>query len=499
MTSFNKPARSIVSLVWLAAIVILLGTLGCSNSEEDPAPEERAEAATGCRSCHSMELDTDHQFECTSCHGGDETITDPALVHSDVVYQPAHPDQAATYCGPCHAAETEMVEDSNHYSLAKHVTLVRSAFGATDEAATATALQSYPEPDSAIELVDDLLRRRCLRCHVYSAGDDFPLVRRATGCGACHLAYENGSMVSHRFQEMVRDDRCLSCHYGNHVGFDYHGRSEQDFNEEYRTPYTAPEEPRRDFGVEFHQLAPDVHQVAGMGCIDCHEKGQVMGGAAGTISCRSCHDPEYLAYTADLPIRKKKDGFIFTTAAGGKELAVPLMEHAAHSSYPDLSCQVCHANWTFNDGETSLLRMDHDEFDDFYKLTLDGSHEVHSVLYSHFSEEGEILDTLMTDKFTGQMLPGIWFKGFSERRWELPLFVRDDDGLLYPARPILDLHISWIDEDEEVRFDNLAPLPGNLLNLPYVPHTTGKAGMFYEQRLLDLGVISRSGLKPAQK
>jgi hypothetical protein len=233
-----------------------------------------------------------------------------------------------------------------------------------------------------------------------------------------------------------------------------------------------------------------------MGCIDCHKKAQIMGGIASTISCASCHDPEALQHTTIASLRQDGGAYSFTTVVSEKVLAVPLLEHPAHTSYPNLSCQVCHARWTFNDGETHLLRMDHEEFDDFYKLTLDGSYEVHAVLHSYFSDEGEILETLMTDKFTGTPQPGIWFKGFSERRWEEPLFARDTDGLIYPARPVLDLHLSWIDEEEEVRFDNLSPLPTTMLSQPYVPHTIGKAGMFYEKRLLDLGVISGADPPP---
>jgi hypothetical protein len=45
----------------------------------------------------------------------------------------------------------------------------------------------------------------------------------------------------------------------------------------------------------------------------------------------------------------------------------------------------------------------------------------------------------------------------------------------------VDLHLSWIDGDEQVRFDNVSSAsPGTRR---YAPHTIGKAGLYYEQRL----------------
>jgi hypothetical protein len=469
---------------------MMVALAGCS-SEEEPQKTNDAAALTieGCTSCHDVSLDDNHQLACTACHAGDESITEANLVHQGVEFQPAHPDRAGRFCGPCHRQQIGMVQDNSHYTLTGHIQAVRSAFGAEPNPATAASLESYGEPDTVLQLVDDLLRRRCLRCHVYYEGDDFPLVRRATGCGACHLEYKDQEMASHRFLAKPTDTRCLSCHYGNHVGFDYYGRYEQDFNEEYRTPYTAPKEPNREYGVEYHQLEPDIHQQAGLVCIDCHSISEVMGSGAERAECRSCHDRTFLEGETRPSIRQSAQSFTYTSPATGKTFTLPVLAHPAHEIYTNVSCQTCHGTWTYNDGETHLLRLDHDEFDDFYKLTLDGSSEVNTVLHSHFSEDGEILDTMMSDKFTLEQLQGIWFKGFSERRWEQRLYARDEEGRIAPARPILDLHLSWIDEDEELRFDNVAPLPEHKLNRTYVPHTTGKAGLFYEQRLIELGVV----------
>ena len=88
----------------------------------------------------------------------------------------------------------------------------------------------------------------------------------------------------------------------------------------------------------------------------------------------------------------------------------------------------------------------------------------------------------MTDKLSGESRAGIWLKGFEERRWEQVLLA-EEDGLIRPVRPIMDLRLSWIDEAEQVVFDNVGPLPNFSRPRPYTPHTTGHAGLFYEERL----------------
>ncbi|MBT8347367.1 MAG: hypothetical protein KJO28_13805, partial [Desulfofustis sp.] len=130
-----------------------------------------------------------------------------------------------------------------------------------------------------------------------------------------------------------------------------------------------------------------------------------------------------------------------------------------------------------------LLRIDHEEFDDFYKLSLDGSSEVLRIISSHILDDGDLLEPFMTNKLTGEAIPGIWFRGFGERRWEQVLLEEDADGTVVTVRPILDLRLSWIDGDEAIRFDNLEPVDGLLRSLPYAPHTIGKAGLFYESRI----------------
>jgi hypothetical protein len=90
----------------------------------------------------------------------------------------------------------------------------------------------------------------------------------------------------------------------------------------------------------------------------------------------------------------------------------------------------------------------------------------------------------MPDSITGRSKPGIWFLGFTQRRWEDILIGRDEQGIIRVLRPILDLRISAVDKDGAVLFDNVRGAGDGLL--PYTPHTTGPAGLFYEKRFQHL-------------
>jgi len=57
------------------------------------------------------------------------------------------------------------------------------------------------------------------------------------------------------------------------------------------------------------------------------------------------------------------------------------------------------------------------------------------------------------------------------------------DGRLHIFRPILDLHLSMVDADNTVIFDNVSVEPRQRRYLPYTPHTVGKAGAFFNERL----------------
>jgi len=264
------------------------------------------------------------------------------------------------------------------------------------------------------------------------------------------------------------------------VGADYYGYSEHDLREEYRTPFQADgSRPPRPYGLEEHNLQADVHQRAGMTCLDCHA-GLHQGGTR-TISCKGCHfwRPGQPLPGAGLEASKGK--LRFKGKAGGRLLIVPPARDQAHARYgAKADCTVCHAQWGFNDQGSHLLRTDVEDYQGWDDLIVQGSSEVETQLLNSLYGKQEV-PPAMTDKFTGQNRAGLWLKTFALRRWEAPLIGMDSNGRLRIMRPSLDLHLSWLDKQGQVRFDAVAG-EGDTLR-PYTPHTIGKAGAFYRQRL----------------
>jgi len=459
--------------IWLIAI------LSACSENKPPAPP-----TDSCIECHTFELDANHRLACVSCHKGNNKSRDKNIAHDLMIQQPSHPDHMQNACGSCHAEAVNKIIHSQHFTLANSTNIFRKAFGAETDITTFLETPETDNPSTPLELADDLLRRRCFRCHLYSSGDDYPAVTHGSGCAACHLSFSEGKLVSHSFIS-PQDKQCLSCHYGNYVGFDYYGRFEHDFNDEYRTPYTTKKKHFRPFGIEYHQLQADIHHIRGMTCIDCHTGQTLMSGGNGLqkISCENCHLEQRLLQSPPPRIEKVADTFVLH-GVSGKKHPVPTMKNAAHFNRTnDLSCQVCHAQWTFGDFGKHFLRSDLDDFENWDLLATQANSELERILTNNADFDKVELPPLMSDKITGSKNLGLWYKGFTMRRWEQVLLSRDTSGRITTVRPMLDFTLSWIDEDEEIRFDSVAPLanPGRLR--PYTPHTTGAAGLFYNNRI----------------
>ena len=439
-----------------------------------------------CSGCHEVEPDPAHALGCSTCHLGDSLAEDAESAHANLIVNPAHPSYMDKTCGRCHA-QVDRTRHSLHFTLSNEINTVRTHFGARDTLETIEDIPVTKNPKEIIPLVDDMLRRRCLRCHVYYRGDRYAETVHGTGCAACHLEYGDGGMLSHRFVKSPPDRQCLHCHYGNHVGADFYGRFEHDYKEEFRTPYQPDGAyPPRPYGVEYHQLNPDVHQKAGMACIDCHSGSELMQPVKTSqkISCESCHLPSS-SHVPPAAVERRNTGLQLTTILSGKTLDIPPATHPAHKAHGNkAACTVCHAQWSFSDRGVHLLRLDVEDYDTWEELIVQSSFEIEMVISNSLYGAGDIIEPIMRDKITGRFEPGMWLKGFIFRRWEDIPIAPDAAGKLQVMRPILDLHISYVNSYDEVVFDSFTPSTKNSGMLPYTPHTIGKAGALYHNRLV---------------
>ena len=483
---FRLNIKNHAILVLLCLLALALPGCKKDNAPKKTAVQEPPARKPGCQGCHpEIRLDSSHDLACTDCHGGSPEGATREQAHAGLITQPAHPDQMQKACGTCHARQVAQAAASLHFTARNEINAVRTAFGARPPLASLTEIPTHETIGSPLDLADDLLRRRCLRCHVYGSGDSYPETVRGTGCAACHLAYGQGKMTNHSFVKAPADGQCLHCHYGNFVGADYYGRFEHDFNQEYRTPYRTDDRETRPYGVEFHQLTPDIHQQKGMACIDCHSGAELMGGHGATtgsapaVTCLSCH-----GWRKGMPLplnnlQIEADQLVLTTRLTDKKLVVPQPVHPAHRQYGKKAhCTVCHSQWSFNDQSTHLLRTDNPDHPAWSRLSVQGSREVEEQL-NNPAPKGPSL----RDKISGAPSPSLWLKGYELRRWENPLIGIGPDGMLHIFRPILDLHLSMVDANKKVIFDNLGVEPKQQRYRPYTPHTAGKAGAFFSERL----------------
>jgi hypothetical protein len=471
----------------LTAAVLYLPASGLflsSFAEPQGTAVNTTASFSGCITCHDkVTPDEAHRIGCTRCHKGNGRQTDKDSAHEGLLDHPASPQNMREVCGQCHADQVDGCGKSLHFTLKKAVNLTRDHFELTPPLHNLTRIPETDRPQNKAQLVDDMLRRRCLRCHVYTPGDSYPYVRRGTGCASCHMQFTDGKPDSHSLRKPgIR--QCLSCHYGNHVGSDFIGRYEHDFNWEYRTPYTTRDPFVRPYGVELHELAPDIHEQRGLTCLDCHNGGEISGSSK-QITCRGCHDPEPETVPLLAGVRSNGNELILTTSADQKEHLIPRLKHPAHEKYgTEVDCQVCHAQWSFNDRSTHLLLSYSDEVDPWDRLTVQSSSVVENFLEHNLYSDEDELEPAMPDAVTGLVKRGIWYLGFTQRRWEDIQVRRDRDGIIKVFRPVLDIRISAVDEDGDLLFDNVTGKDDGLL--PYTPHTTGPAGLFYEQRFLHL-------------
>jgi hypothetical protein len=487
------------------AMLVASSSLVLYSCREEKAVQQKivddrpASPIAGCHSCHPVLLDDAHNRPCTSCHDGNAEAVTREDAHASMTARPAHPAHMVEKCSPCHQQAVEAAANSLHFTLKNELNLVRGAFGAKEKINSVAEIQTPEKISSILDLTDDLLRRRCLICHPYSSGDTYSGTVRGTGCASCHLNYANGALLSHAFVRIPNDEQCLHCHYGNHVGADYYGRFEHDFSQEFRTPYRTDISQTRPYGVEYHQLAPDIHQQAGMACVDCHPASQLMGTghthsdgdntATGrtfpSVSCADCHFIK-VGRPLPLPTMHVREGRLEIATASGHHLVAPPAVHPAHQTYSAIAdCMVCHAQWTFTDKGTHLMRHDSEDYDPWAMLTVQGSHLVEDQLINgRWGDWTRYESPGMPDSVTGILRPGIWFKGFEVRRWEYPLIGTDEEGRLRIIRPILDLHLSYMDQEGTVHYDSVPSKRSTALR-PYTPHTVGKAGAFYRLRLKD--------------
>lgn len=280
------------------------------------------------------------------------------------------------------------------------------------DALTVRTLEAPPAGDPR-PYYDNFATKQCARCHLHVYGGGVEPgndgLYRGVGCAACHMPYghdglsqSEGPLIDkstpshaekHQLVRLPPTRACETCHNrSNRVGLHYKGWRELADGEQDGLPraqltarvehgrpagsYAIDEDTRNDFD----ETPPDVHQAAGMQCIDCHVGTDVHGdgniwsgmGAEVGVECSDCHgtfeapvaevEGVFRTSRGSLIERMTRDeagGIALALAADPSDVrAVPQIvdlppndnltgahDPAAHGA---LECYACHTAWMQN-------------------------------------------------------------------------------------------------------------------------------------------------------
>ncbi len=339
----------------------------------------------------------------------------------------------AKSCIECHQKEGEKCQNSIHYTLKKAINITRETWGIKDSNVTVDTL---PLPKSRVasplDLVDDMLRRKCLKCHIDT--------KKSDGCLSCHNRHPKDKKF---FKAKTTMSKCLKCHNKEYIGTDYIGLFPKDFEKSYRAPLTKKGYfPKRKYGIDYHHLSEDGHYKAGLKCADCHKYKDMVGKQR--VSCKDCHKQ---------PSKKNHPKY--------------------HSR---ISCIACHSSWGINSYELSLLRDDTAEYKQWKRLTLQEDSYLENFLNRALKSK-RVIKPVMPDWISGKIKDGIWYMGYRYRRWEdfyLANNLKTNKIELY--RPLYQYRVSFRDKNGKVILDDVGSIDGKKMEiwLPYYPHTIGK-------------------------
>ena len=468
----------------------------------------------GCRSCHpNMDAPMPPAgrgpaLSCTACHLGDGAAREAKAGHQGMAANPSALDQAPRACGPCHAGWPQKVRRSPMATNVGIINQTRFLWGAQSSLAPEYGVREQwplvelPGPHSGGQPVDDFLRRRCLRCHLWGKGADSAGARRSAGCAACHRPYDAQGRPprGHGLTKKVPVRQCLTCHGGGcGAGAEYAGRTARDAIDSARFLAVNRQRPRLIQNRAWRPMRPDAHFRAGLACIDCHPRGEIMG--KGTINraglehvglrCFSCHGrpgqppPQRPATTlgAELSNLAWRGGKLeLTGRLDAKKHQVPLLPGGgaapvAHrvKQHRKVACHACHA--AYNPGAWGLQVMleTRPSYSIWSPIAAQGDPQVFRLLNLGQHPPGQVKAPPVTrDYLDGAKSRGMWLVSPWFRRLLWRVYGVGPQGRSYLLNPRFQYVVSLMDRQGRVTQGAKIPPPG-LGVTPWNPHTTAKA------------------------
>jgi hypothetical protein len=349
----------------------------------------------------------------------------------------SYPLHAGESCITCHPKAAQKCQQSPHYTLTKAINITRKAWGIIDSNVT---LQSLPLPKELItrpsDLVDDFLRRKCLKCHVFNRTSGEKGMKRGVKCLACHTPHQPTGKCQ---RKPVSTERCQRCHNKGYTGGEYGGLFPKDHHRSYRAPLTPEGHfPPQKYGIDFHRLNEDIHHAKGIRCAQCHTAEMLRGERS--ARCTDCHT------------RPSPDNHL--------------------DYHTQIACIACHSSWGYHAYELSVFRDDTPDYAQWKDLTLQEDGYLTRFLDKALNAKKPI-PPRMPDWVERKMKPGIWYSGYRYKRWEDAVLANCDDGRIGLVRPLYQYRISYRDRNGTMILDDVHVQKGKPIEawLPYAPHT----------------------------
>jgi len=203
-------------------------------------------------------------------------------------------------------------------------------------------------------------------------------------------------------------------------------------------------------------------------------------------------------------IRKEPDGFFLYSKLDGRKHRIPQLSqkpnpvsHRIPEHIAKMECHSCHALWSYQDFGFHLIREDRAYYEKWGPLWIQNDPQVQSLLRRNLPlKKEQWAPPSSRDYLDGTVKPGIWYGGYSYRRFESPIFGFNERGKTSVFRPLHQFVVSQLDEKGKVRLDSHIlqtrdGKPGLGFN-PYAPHTIRKEtlrceGCHENPRALGLG------------
>jgi hypothetical protein len=354
---------------------------------------------------------------------------------------------ASQECASCHPKAVKACQQSPHYTLKRAINITRQTWGVHESNVT---LQTLPQPKATPltppKLVDDFLRRECLKCHVFNRSSGEKGMKRGVKCLACHVPHNETGTCQ---RTSVSTERCQRCHNKGYTGGEYGGLFPKDHHRSYRAPLTSQGHfPPQRYGIDHHHLNEDIHHRAGIRCAQCHTAQTLRGQKR--ASCTDCH------------------------------------AHPSSANHPKyharIACTACHASWGYSAYELSVFRDDTADYGQWKDLTVQEDGYLTRFLAQALSSKKPI-PPRMPDWLARKMRLGIWYSGYRYKRWEDAVLANYDDGRIGLVRPLYQYRISYRDHNGTMILDDVGEVDGRPIEawVPYAPHTISSRAKSCEQ------------------